>query len=119
MGLGGQPTVIDTTVETYIEYNQFEHFRARKCHHFERTAHNLWIFLTQYNALKGLPSVPSYQGYFLRETKPGFQSTAAIKQQRQLCQILEGSALVAAGGMGLQHYNANGGGGGYWRKRTS
>ena len=38
--------------------------------------------------------------------KPDFRSIAAIKQQRRLCQILGGAALVAAGRMGLWIYNA-------------
>ena len=51
--------------------------------------------------------------------KTGFQVRAVIKQQRLLCRILEGAALVAAGGMGLRRYDANGGDGEDRRRRTS
>ena len=43
----------------------------------------------------------------------------AIKQQRLLCRILGGAALVAAGEIRPQHYDANGGGGGVRQKSTS
>ena len=53
------------------------------------------------------------------EKKTYFLATAAIKQQRQLYRILGGAALVAAGEMRLQSYDANGSGGGYrWRKTS-
>ena len=56
---------------------------------------------------------------FLAIKIPGFQSTGAVKQQRRSCRILGGADFVAAGGMRLQRYNANVGGGESFRRRTS
>ena len=41
MGLGGRSLVLDTTIDTYLKYDYFEHFSASKCQHFERTARTL------------------------------------------------------------------------------
>ena len=58
MGFWGQPLVLGTTVDTYVKYDYFEHFNARKCQHFERKVRTLWSLLVQPNALKVFPSVP-------------------------------------------------------------
>ena len=49
---------------------------------------------------------------FLARKIPDFGVTAAIKQQRRLCQILGRAALVAAGSMQLRRYDDDDGGGG-------
>ena len=51
--------------------------------------------------------------------KTFFRATVAVKQQRKLCRILGGAALVAREGMRSRHYDANGGDGGDKRKRRS
>ena len=51
------------------------------------------------NALNGFPSVPCWQGFLTRKIQ-GFRSSAIIKQQRRLCQILGEADFVAAGGCG-------------------
>ena len=56
--LGGKPLVLGPTVDTYVKYDSFKHFRDSKSQHFERTACTLWSLLMQSNALKGFPSVP-------------------------------------------------------------
>ena len=43
--------------------------------------------------------------------KTDFGVTAAIKQQRRLCQVWGRAALVAVGGMWLHSYDADNGGG--------
>ena len=62
---------------------------------------------------------PVSEANFFCEEIPDSRDIAAIKQQQLLCRILGGAALVAAGGMRPRHINANGGGGGDWRRRTS
>ena len=57
--------------------------------------------------------------YFFCEKIPDFRATADIKQQRLLCRILGGPALVATGGMRPRHYDDNSVGGGDRRRRTS
>ena len=61
----------------------------------------------------------SEANFFFREKIPDFRDTVARKQQRLLCRILDGAALVAAGGMRPRHYDDNGGGGGDRRRRMS
>ena len=51
--------------------------------------------------------------------KTDFGATAAIKQQRQLCRIWGGAALVTAGGMRLWSYDADVGGGRERKRRKS
>ena len=63
--------------------------------------------------------IASRPGCFFSEKKPDFRALAVIKQQRRLCRIFGGAALVAAGEMGLRRYDANGGGVGDRRRRTS
>ena len=62
---------------------------------------------------------PGGEEVFLARKVQGFRSTAAIKQQRRLCQILVGAAFVNAGGVRLWIYNADNGGGGERWRRTS
>ena len=63
--------------------------------------------------------IASPPGCFFCEKKPDFRAPAVIKQQRRLCWIFEGAALVAEVELGIRRYDANGGGIGYWRRRTS
>ena len=51
--------------------------------------------------------------------KSDFGATAVIIEQRRLCRIFGGEALVAAGGMRLRHYDADDKSSGEWRRRTS
>ena len=62
---------------------------------------------------------PGSEANFFSEKKIDSRAIAAIKPQRRLCRILLGEDLVAAGGMELRHYNADGGGGWDRRSRTS
>ena len=62
---------------------------------------------------------PVSRSNFFREKIPYFRATAAIKQQRLLCQILGRAAFIAARGRRPRHYDANVGSGGDWRRRTS
>ena len=55
---------------------------------------------------------PIGEAKFLAGTKLGFGATSSIKQQRRLCGIWGGAALVAAGGVNLRNYGSDGGGGG-------
>ena len=48
-----------------------------------------------------------------------FESQRLLKSSGNFCRIWGGVDLVAAGRMRLQSYDANGGGGGYQRRRTS
>ena len=61
MGFGGWTLVLGSPVDTYAKYDQFEHFRAIKCQHFERTALTVWSLLVQSNALKGFPIFHFYE----------------------------------------------------------
>ena len=63
--------------------------------------------------------IASSPGCFFSEKKPDFRAPAVIKQQRGLCRVFGGAALVAAEEMGLRRYDANGGGVGDRRRRTS
>ena len=58
MVFGVQPLALGPTVDTYVKYDQFEHFIPSKCQHFERITCTLWSLLVQSSALKGFPSFP-------------------------------------------------------------
>ena len=49
MGLGGQPPVLGSTVDTYVKYDKLEYFRESKCQHFQQTVRTLWRLLVQSN----------------------------------------------------------------------
>ena len=53
MVFGVQPLALGPTVDTYVKYDQFEHFIPSKYQHFERTTCTLWSLLVQSSALKG------------------------------------------------------------------
>ena len=62
---GDQHIVLVPTIDTYVKYDQLEHFSGYKCQHFEQTTRTLWILMVLSNTLNDLLIVPCYQGQFL------------------------------------------------------
>ena len=89
---------------------------ANRYHRLEGAGQNLWSVLVWFNALKGFPSGPCWRGNFLVR-KTDFVATSAIKQQRWLCDIWRGEALVEVGGVRRWRYDSEDVGGGYWQKK--